>query len=154
MTAEVDQQAIRSIIEARSEALRSKDVQALSRTATPDITVFSLAPPLVATGGFKGIQRWFASWDGPMGYELRDLEVVVGDSVAFAHALTHMSGRRTDGGETDLWFRLTLGLEKRKGTWRVSHEHQSTPFEMDGSFRASVHLKPKTKGPAAPAKVR
>ncbi len=83
-----------------------------------------------------------------MAYELRDLEVVVGDSVAFAHALAHMSGRRTDGGETDLWFRLTLGLEKRRGAWRVSHEHQSTPFEMDGSFRASVHLKPKAKRPA------
>lgn len=151
MTAAEDQQAVRSVIEARAEALRSKDVQALSRTGTPDITVFSLAPPLVATGGFKGTERWFSSWDGPMGYELRDLEVVVGDSVAFAHALAHMSGRRTDGGETDLWFRLTLGLEKRKGAWRVSHEHQSTPFEMDGSFRASVHLKPK---PNRPAKVR
>ena len=145
MTAAEDQQAIRSVIEARAEALRSKNVQALSRTGTPDITVFSLAPPLVATGGFKGIERWFSSWDGPMGYELRDLEVVVGDSVAFAHALAHMSGRRTGGGETDLWFRLTLGLEKRKGAWKVSHEHQSTPFEMDGSFRASVHLKPKAK---------
>jgi PhnB protein len=143
VTAAEDQQAVRSVIEARAAALRSKDVQALSRTGTPDITVFSLAPPLVATGGFKGTERWFSSWDGPMGYELRDLEVVVGDSVAFAHALAHMSGRRTDGGETDLWFRLTLGLEKRKGAWRVSHEHQSTPFETDGSFRASVHLKPK-----------
>ena len=83
MTVAEDQQAIRSVIEARSEALRNKDTQALSRTATPDITVFSLALPLVATGGFKGIQRWFASWDGPMGYELRDLEVVVGDTRGF-----------------------------------------------------------------------
>ncbi len=57
MTAAGDQQTIRSVIEARTEALRSKNVQALSQTGTPDITVFSLAPPLVATGGFKGIEK-------------------------------------------------------------------------------------------------
>jgi ketosteroid isomerase-like protein len=42
----------------------------------------------------------------------------------------------------DLWFRSTLGLRKSDGVWRIVHEHTSTPFYMDGSFRAAVDLKP------------
>ncbi|HVN00704.1 MAG TPA: nuclear transport factor 2 family protein [Caulobacteraceae bacterium] len=142
MTAAEDKRAIKAVIEARAEALRSKDVKALARTGSRDIVVYSLAPPLVSTGGLDGVRAWFATWDGPMGYETRDLEVTAGDKAAFAHCLAHMTGRRTDGGETDLWFRLTLGLEKRGGAWKITHEHHSTPFEMDGGFRAAVDLKP------------
>jgi|SRR6185312_743261 len=142
MTAADDARAIRSLIEARSDALRRKDVPALSRTGTRDITVYSLAPPLVSAGGLDGVRAWFATWDGPMGYELRDLKLTVGDRAAFSHALAHMTGRRTDGVETDLWFRLTLGFSKRGGGWKITHEHHSTPFAMDGSFRAATDLKP------------
>jgi ketosteroid isomerase-like protein len=41
-----------------------------------------------------------------------------------------------------LWYRVTLGLRKIDGRWLVTHEHESVPFEMDGSFRASVDLLP------------
>ena len=40
-----------------------------------------------------------------------------------------------------LWFRVR-GLRKTDGVWRVVHEHESVPFEMDGSFKASIGLKP------------
>jgi PhnB protein len=142
MTAAEDKRAIRAAIEDRAAALRSKDVKALSRVGTRDNVVYSLAPPLVSNGGLEGVRAWFASWDGPMGYEMRDLEVSAGERVAFAHCLAHMTGRRTDGTSTDLWFRLTLGLEKRGEGWKISHEHHSTPFLMDGSFRAAIDLKP------------
>ena len=42
----------------------------------------------------------------------------------------------------DLWFRVTLGLRRVDGRWLVTHEHESVPFEMDGSFRASTDLTP------------
>lgn len=41
-----------------------------------------------------------------------------------------------------LWFRVTLGLRRVGGRWLVTHEHESVPFEMDGSFRASTGLTP------------
>jgi PhnB protein len=29
-----------------------------------------------------------------------------------------------------------------RGAWKIVHEHSSTPFYMDGSYRAAVDLKP------------
>jgi len=42
----------------------------------------------------------------------------------------------------DLWFRATDGLRKVDGRWQVTHEHNSTPFYMDGSLKAAVDLEP------------
>jgi hypothetical protein len=42
----------------------------------------------------------------------------------------------------DLWFRGTVCLRKVGGTWWITHEHNSTPFYMDGSFRAALDLRP------------
>ena len=55
------------------------------------------------------------------------------------------SGVRPPRGASEsftLWFRVTLGLRKIDGRWLVTHEHESVPFEMDGSFRASIGLRP------------
>jgi ketosteroid isomerase-like protein len=63
--------------------------------------------------------------------------------VAFATSLDRLTA--TPKGMTDsftLWFRVTLGLRRIDGRWLVTHEHESVPFEMDGSFRASVGLQP------------
>jgi PhnB protein len=41
-----------------------------------------------------------------------------------------------------VWFRLTLGLRKLGGEWKIAHHHESVPFYMDGSYRAAVDLVP------------
>jgi PhnB protein len=41
-----------------------------------------------------------------------------------------------------VWIRLTLGFRKIGGAWKVTHEHTSVPFYMDGSFKAAVDLTP------------
>ena len=41
-----------------------------------------------------------------------------------------------------LWSRWTVGPRKVDGRWRITHEHRSTPFHMDGSLRAAVDLTP------------
>jgi ketosteroid isomerase-like protein len=41
-----------------------------------------------------------------------------------------------------LWYRSTLGLRRTDGRWQIVHEHESVPFEMDGSFQASLGLQP------------
>jgi hypothetical protein len=37
---------------------------------------------------------------------------------------------------------MTLGLSKAGGPWLITHEHVSTPFYMDGSFRTATDLEP------------
>ena len=75
--------------------------------------------------------------------EVTQLEIAESGDVAYATSLDCLTA--TPVGETEsfsLWFRVTLGLRRVDGHWLVTHEHSSVPFEMDGSFRASVGLEP------------
>jgi ketosteroid isomerase-like protein len=83
----------------------------------------------------EALRAWFASHPGgPVGYEIRDLIVTVGGDVAFCHSLNQLGGA--------LWFRSTIGLRKIGGEWQITHEHNSTPFYMDGSDKAALDLQP------------
>ena len=141
-----DDAQIRTVIDDRATALRAKDVDRFMSHYTPDIMKFDLPPPLRFSGSDaldgKGLEKWFSSFQGPIGYEMRDLSITAGDDVAFCHGLIRISGARTDGARTNVWARETLCLRRIDGVWKVSHEHTSVPFHMDGSFKAAVELEP------------
>ena len=88
------------------------------------------------------MESWFQTWDGPIGYDIGEPVIEAGDDVAFCHGLTHLTGTKTDGALVDLWFRSTVGLRRGASGWQITHEHESTPFYMDGSNRAATDLKP------------
>jgi PhnB protein len=134
---------IRALIDDWARAMRAKDVDGVMAHYAPDAVTFDLAPPLISTGAdARGLQAWFSTWQSPLGYEIRDLNITAGDEVAFCHSLNRLSGTKTDGERADIWFRLTLGLRRIGGEWRIAHQHESVPFYMDGSYRAAVDLKP------------
>ena len=134
---------IRALIDDWARAMRAKDVDRVIAYHAPDGVAFDLAPPLISTGAdAEGLQAWFSTWRGPLGYEIRDLSITAGDDAAFCHSLNRLSGTKNDGEKADVWFRLTLGLRKLGGAWRIAHQHESVPFYMDGSYRAAVDLKP------------
>jgi len=137
-----DKVLIRALIDDVTNAIRAKDAGGVAKHHADNFVHFSLAPPLQATTDAKALEAWFATWRGTIGYETRDLSIVAGNDVAFCHSLNHMSGVMTDGERTDLWFRLTIGLRKVEGVWKVVHEHESVPFYMDGSMKAATDLKP------------
>jgi ketosteroid isomerase-like protein len=134
---------IRALIDDWARAIRAKDADGvMTRYAAGSVT-FDLAPPLVSTGpAAKDLRAWFATWHGPIGYEMRDLNLTAGDDAAFCHNLSRLSGTKTDGEKVDIWFRQTLCFRKIGGEWRIAHQHESVPFYMDGSYRAAVDLKP------------
>lgn len=134
---------IQEILEARAAAVARKDVQASLAYVSDTVVSFDLAPPLLHSGqDAQGVQAWFDTWQGEIHQELRDLTIVHGEEVAFARALAHMSGTKTDGQQVDLWYRSTVCLEKEGETWKITHEHNSVPFLMDGSNKAALELKP------------
>ena len=138
-----DESQIRNLIDDWAAGLRAKDANRVKRHATKDLVHFSLAPPLVGDeNGAYGLEAWFDTWQGPLGYELRDLEIVTGDGVAFSHSLNHLTGTSKSGETSDVWFRSTLGFRKVSGEWKIAHEHESVPFLMDGSDKAALDLKP------------
>jgi ketosteroid isomerase-like protein len=140
-----DERAIRGLIAEKVAAMRSGDAARVTAQYTADLVQFSLAPPLQQAGpDEEGLRSWFAGFGGTVGYEVRDLRVTVGGDVAFCTSLTCLSATPEAGG-TDrftLWFRSTVGLRRIDGWWRITHEHQSTPFYMDGSFAAALDLTP------------
>jgi ketosteroid isomerase-like protein len=142
MAATTAEKEIKLALEARNAALSAKDTAALMATGYAGFVAYTLAPPLTSVGGKEGLAGWFATWDGPIGFALKDLKITAGDEVAFASCLAHMTGRKTDGEDIDLWHRMTFGLKRVRGAWKIVHEHASVPFYMDGSYRAAVDLKP------------
>jgi uncharacterized protein (TIGR02246 family) len=136
---------IYALIDAWAQAIRARDVNGVMSHYAADIVTFDLAPPLQYVGAEalrKNLQEWFATFRGPVGYEMRDLSITASDDVAFCHSRNRISGTRTNGEETDVWVRATVCYRKIDGKWLVTHEHASVPFYMDGSYRAAVDLKP------------
>ncbi|WP_064693711.1 YybH family protein [Rhizobium aegyptiacum] len=138
-----EEEAIIAMLMMRAKALGDKNAEEVLSHETEDSVEFSLAPPLASNGkDAAGLQGWFDTWEGPIGGEVRDAKLTVGEGVAFWSGLMHMTGTKIDGSEVDLWFRQTLGLVKQDGRRLVAHQHASVPFAMDGSGRALLDLKP------------
>jgi uncharacterized protein (TIGR02246 family) len=140
-----DEAEIRQLIDGLAKALRSKDVNGVMSHYAADVLTFDIVPPLqyLGTDAYrKNWGEWFESWQGPIGYEIRDLSITAGDGVAFSHSVNRISGKRTNGEDTDVWVRVTACFRKMNGKWKITHEHISVPFYMDGSYRAAVDLKP------------
>jgi PhnB protein len=140
-----DEARIRALVDDWAKAIRAKDVNAAMRHYAADVVAFDLAPPLQYTGVDAlraSLTAWVPTFRGPVGCEIRGLHVTAGGDVAFCRSLNRISGTRTDGEATDVWVRATLGLRRIDGAWKVTHEHASVPFYMDGSYRAAVNLKP------------
>jgi uncharacterized protein YndB with AHSA1/START domain/ketosteroid isomerase-like protein len=138
-----DQAAIRAIFGDRTNALFGKVVDLAVKHLADDLVSYDLDPPLQHLGpGRKETQAWFDTWDGPIAVAMAELNVETGGDIALAHGLAHMVGTKTDGSKTDMWFRYSAGLRRSGGTWKITHQHSSVPFYMDGAFKAALDLKP------------
>jgi ketosteroid isomerase-like protein len=138
-----DEAEIRALIDARVRAVQAKDVTAALARVDADVVLFDVITPLRSRGvrtEQARLEEWVASFEGPIGYEMRDLVIATDDTVAFSHALHHYSGK-TRAGALDMWVRATTGYRKSDGEWRITHEHQSTPFDPR-SGKASLDLEP------------
>lgn len=143
----MEKDRIREVKETLNEAIRRRNVHDTESVFAEKTVMFVLAPPLqFVTGenapGANGIQEWFDTFDGDIDISYDYFKVHVDGNIAFSHCLEHLRGRRTDGSETDIWYRETLGLKKSDGEWKIIHQHQSVPFYMDGSNLAALDLKP------------
>jgi ketosteroid isomerase-like protein len=92
-----DEAQIRALIEDRVEAVRAGDVNRAISSIAPDILTFDVVNPLQSVGSEatrKRAETWFSSFQGPIGYEIRDLSIATDDDIAFSHSLNRYSGRR------------------------------------------------------------
>ncbi|HYI31305.1 MAG TPA: nuclear transport factor 2 family protein [Bradyrhizobium sp.] len=138
-----DEAAIRSLIDQHVKAVYAKDAAGVLACFTPDYVAFTLEPPLVsAMTGTKQYDAWFATWQGPISTEIRDLDIAVGGDIGVSRSLNRMSSRTSGGDDVEVWYRQTLSFRRLNGVWKIAHVHTSVPFYMDGSFIAATDLKP------------
>ncbi|OBF59711.1 hypothetical protein A5756_04390 [Mycobacterium sp. 852002-53434_SCH5985345] len=139
---------VHAVLEKFVAAHAAHDADGLFALRSDDVVSYSLAPPLqqgpdTPYGTVEGIRAWFAGFDGPVQITFRDPVVSQDGDLAFAHTLTNMTV--TPVGRHDpisVWYRSTFGLRRVDGSWRIAHLHESTPFHMDGSYRAATDLQP------------
>ena len=147
-----DDTEIRARLASWIEALRAKDVERVMAHYAPEMLAFDLAPPLQHRRDAvrRGLEEWFPTFVGPIGYEVREIAVTIGGGVAFSTSLNRLTGKRSNGESTDVWFRATVCFRKIGDDWMVVHEHTSVPFHMDGSYRAAWDATLATSGAPAP----
>ncbi|MGA7157735.1 MAG: nuclear transport factor 2 family protein [Acidobacteriaceae bacterium] len=137
-------EAIRKLVDRRVEAVRARDVAGATELVSSDLVRFDVVNPLQTTGAEASRRRtaeWFSSFDGPIGFEIRDLQINANDGIAFSYGLNHVSATTKAGAIVDMWWRWTACYRKVEGTWKLTHEHNSVPFDT-ATGKASLDLKP------------
>ncbi|MGW4488601.1 YybH family protein [Amycolatopsis sp. NPDC004368] len=135
---------IRDLLAERTAAMFAKNPERLVARYADGAVKFDLAPPLRNTGASaEFLTTWFGGFTSPVTYEYTQVEVTESGDLAFTTALAKMSAVPVGMSEPfTLWFRSTLCFRRIDGAWRIVHEHNSTPFYMDGGFRAAIDLQP------------
>jgi uncharacterized protein (TIGR02246 family) len=141
------EQQIRELMTARTTAMAARDAETLGAHYAPDVVAFTLAPPLAHRGeeviDVAARKAWFASFEGPIEYEVRDLDITIGGDIAYSHSLNRLATTPKGAPASfELWFRSTVCFRREDGQWRITHVHDSTPFYMDATLRAAVDLQP------------
>jgi uncharacterized protein (TIGR02246 family) len=137
---------IRRLLERWEKAFRAKDLNAVMALYAPGeaLVAFDVVPPLAKVGREayrKNYEEFFSMYEGPLEVEIRDLRIVAGEDVAFIHCLERMSGTLKGGQKSELWLRVTSGLRRSHGQWRIVHDHVSVPADFE-TGKAALDLKP------------
>jgi ketosteroid isomerase-like protein len=123
---------IKTLLEAWAEAVRRHDVPAILAHHDRDMVMFDLPPPLQCKGIAAYEETWgllFRYHKPDVAFDFEELTVTAGEDVAFAVAIMRC-GPDSSSNPADkdgFLFRLTVGLRKVEGKWRITHEHHSIP---------------------------
>jgi ketosteroid isomerase-like protein len=123
---------IKAIIEAWADAVRRHDYSGILAHHEQDIVMFDVPPPLQS----RGMDEYKKTWDlffrhhkPSQAFDIEELAITAGENVAFAVAIMRCGSGASSGPpvEGGFLFRLTIGLRRVDGDWRIAHEHHSVP---------------------------
>ena len=126
-----EEAAVRRLIEDWASAVRAKDLGGVVARHTDDVLMFDVPPPAAV----RGLSAYRETWPpffkaltaGAAAFDLVEVNVTAGDTVAFATALLRCGSAEELAKDSTPRLRLTLGLRKVAGTWHIAHEHHSFP---------------------------
>ena len=127
-----DETEIRELIDKWAKAVREEDRAGIRADHDAEMLMFDVPPPFLS----RGLDAYMATWDlffscadKPVTFDFYDVAVTAGSDVAFATAIGRCTEADAAGKRKPLEFRLTMGLRKIRGRWRIMHEHHSVPAE-------------------------
>ncbi|MDX3005164.1 nuclear transport factor 2 family protein [Kribbella solani] len=135
---------IRERIDTLLTGVRTGDLGALKTIFAPDLVSFDVQAPLRHLGAAVKLASWeqiFTIYQLPLGYEVRDLTVLVDGDLAVTYAVNRLSGTLADGTESGMWVRWTAAWQRINGTWLIVHDQASVPMHFPEG-RAATDLTP------------
>ncbi|MGX2032559.1 MULTISPECIES: nuclear transport factor 2 family protein [Methylocaldum] len=127
-----DEAQIRQLIADQMDAVCAKDVGRIMSRYAPDVVFYDCKPPFQTKGAEDYRRIWeecLPCFPDSFAMETRDLDIFVSGDLALAHWLFRFTGEEKDHPAMQTWMRLTAGYERKKGSWRIVHEHCSLPFD-------------------------
>ncbi len=93
-----DETPIRTLVENWARAVREGDMENILAHHTDDVVMFDVPPPLQS----KGMAAYKKTWDlffkyspgGEGSFNIDDLKITAGDTVAFCHGLLRIGGEK------------------------------------------------------------
>ncbi len=127
-----DDAAIRDLVHRWARAVHAGDLDGVLADHTEDVVMFDVPPP---EDGVRGLDAYRETWpeffewqrSGAV-FEVVELSVTAGADVAWAYALLRCGTAAELAAQPSNRLRLTLGLRREGGRWRVAHEHHSFPL--------------------------
>jgi ketosteroid isomerase-like protein len=135
---------VKALFDSQLDAIQAKDLDRLMAVYSPDIVYFDAVPPLQYAGSAalrSRFSEWFGGFQGPIGMEMRDLNISTSGEIAVAHWLSRASGTLTNGREVGSWVRATSCCQRSNHRWLITHEHISLPVDF-ATGRAATDLLP------------
>lgn len=126
-----DEMEIRVLIDRWAKAVREQNRAGIRADHDSEMLMFDVPPPFLS----RGLDAYMATWElffscsEKSVFDFHDVKITAGKDVAFATAIGRCASVYPDGKREALEFRLTMGLQKLDGSWRVMHEHHSVPAE-------------------------
>ena len=139
-----DEAEIRRRMDQLASALRAMDLDRVMSMYAPDMVSFDIGPPLHYVGAATKRKHWieaFATYQPPLGYDIREFTLTAGDDVAFGYSLNRVSGTLKNGNRREFWLRWTAGFRKIDGNWLIAHDQVSVPVDL-ATGRAVLDLEP------------
>src|SRR3954453_23591780 len=123
-TATSDELAVRELVTDWVQRVENDDLDGVSADHTDDIVMYDVPPPLQAVGAQEYRRTWelFYEFQRKGVFRFEERPGPAGAEVAYAFGLITCGG--TDPG-SHFPVRLTVGLRKVDGQWRIAHEHHS-----------------------------
>lgn len=124
---------VRETIERWVKAVQAFDLAGVTAHHTQDVVMFDVPPPVAVRGldGYRETWPPFFEWQRKSegSFEIVSMEVTSSETVAFAMALLRCGSKEELRKDDTPKLRLTVGLRKEEGEWRIAHEHHSFPYE-------------------------